>query len=474
MKTRKQFERFSLVFGLIMAVFPNDVRAATVFPVAINPGVELSFGLASAGTNCLVGIQGDEIAHYNITAQLIESSGPLIGPRIKVGRTGGIPDVAFDGANYLLVWSDDANDSNDDIYAQRVSPTGALVGGPIAVCTDPSQQHLDGLKSVAFGSGMYLIVYRDNRTGNNGIYAQLLSSSGVVFGSEITVSADALAALEPTVAFDGSNFLVVWQKRTSAPQEQYDTDGVFISPAGSKGTPFVISQTTSARYNPLSLVFNGTNYLVAWNRDVGAGYPAPSNFDIYGRFVSPGGSFPGNEIALVTGTNDQGFPCLAFDRANYLLSWREGSPASTNGAVKFQLFNAAAQPIGPPFTPFAWQGTNYPLWAAALFDGTRFVAIATLGNVITDFSFASGDVYSTAIPKSTAPPRLEAVGPPEGAQFPLRLAGTPGVNYVIQAVTNLGLTSWTALVTNSPTNGTFDFIDTQATNRGRFYRAAKP
>jgi hypothetical protein len=48
-----------------------------------------------------------------------------------------------------------------------------------------------------------------------------------------------------------------------------------------------------------------------------------------------------------------------------------------------------------------------------------------------------------------------------------------GINYAIQMATNLVAASWASLVTNSPTNGTFTFTDTGATNRSRFYRAVK-
>ena len=91
----------------------------------------------------------------------------------------------------------------------------------------------------------------------------------------------------------------------------------------------------------------------------------------------------------------------------------------------------------------------------------------------TNFNFTSGDVYGTFIPKSTAPLRLNVAGPLADAQFPLLLTGTPGINYAIQASTNLALTNWTALATNSPTNGSFNFTDTHATNASRFYRAVK-
>jgi hypothetical protein len=51
------------------------------------------------------------------------------------------------------------------------------------------------------------------------------------------------------------------------------------------------------------------------------------------------------------------------------------------------------------------------------------------------------------------------------------LTGTPGINYTVQFSTNLLLANWIAIATNSPTNGTFSFTDTSATNKSRFYRA---
>ena len=82
-------------------------------------------------------------------------------------------------------------------------------------------------------------------------------------------------------------------------------------------------------------------------------------------------------------------------------------------------------------------------------------------------------VYGAFIPASTAPPQCDPGASYGNQQFSLTLTGTPGINYAIQISTNLALSNWTAVVTNSPTNGTFSFTDTHATNKSRFYRAVK-
>jgi hypothetical protein len=145
---------------------------------------------------------------------------------------------------------------------------------------------------------------------------------------------------------------------------------------------------------------------------------------------------------------------------------------TTNSSFVFRFFDALGQPIGPKFSPIPAQGTNSPVAPLSLFDGNSFFCVLTFATLVSG-EFTSGDVYGAFIPSSTAPPRLDVAGPLVAAQFPLLLTGTPGINYAIQTLTNLSLTNWTALVTNSPTTGTFNFTDTNATNASRFYRAVK-
>jgi formylglycine-generating enzyme required for sulfatase activity len=188
---------------------------------------------------------------------------------------------------------------------------------------------------------------------------------------------------------------------------------------------------------------------------------------------------PGNELQLVTDPGSQILPELAFDGANYLMAWGAGSfnAQAANPTVHFQFFNRSGSPAGSEFTVFNAQGTNSPLFAGLVFDGTRFVAVATLGTISTSAAgsvdgFPSAEVFGAFISASTMSPTVTA-GNRVGTQFTIQLSGTPGINYMIQFSTNLALGNWTAIATNSPTNGTFSFTDSSATNKTRFYRAVK-
>ena len=450
-----------------------------MFPIATGKA-DISLSMASDGTNYLVGIQGDYAGpglSYYITAQMFGPAGALIGPRINPvpgHTTGGYPFTACSGANYLMVWPDNYLAGNyGSISGQLISPSGGLIGGMIAITTSSQQ----GGCSVAFGGGQYLVVYDDHSNGANwAVYGQLVSSAGALVGSSFVISAplDGQDEKGASVAFDGNNFLVVWQLNSTSGGNHNVTYGVFVSPSGTMGTPFAIGQTVSLDRNPLALVFNGTDYLVVWNIDFQL-----SVWNIYGRFVTPSGAFPGNEFAIVT-KGYPIFPHLAFDGANYLLNWTQGDFfTSINTTVQFQFLNSGGQPTGPQFTPFTPQGSEVPLFAPLLYDGKRFVSAATLSaNGLRATNHAS--IYGAFIAATTAAQgslqvTLEPAGAVSaGAEWQVDSGATQKSGATL---TNLTAGSHTVSFTtiagwNTPANQTVTIANGATTQAGGVYTQA--
>ena len=410
----------SLALALLAGVYPTAAQGPAAFPIA-DHGAASQAGMFAAfdGTDYLVGIQGDGTTNYtDISAQLVSTNGTPVGSRILTGRTGGIPYVASGGANFLLVWSDDAlvaGGGNDQLYAQFVSRSGALVGSAFTFGPTSEEQDMQaGAGSlVAFDGRNYLAVwdtggFHDSPGGD--IHGALFSQTGSLVVPVIPVTSEGTGALSPAVSFGKSNYLVVWNNAvpgTPELPELYDIYGEFISTDGTQGNPFVISQTPTPSYNPCCAAFDGTNFMVVWNKNIGSASPN-TVWNLFGRLVSPDGTFPGDERAMVPDANNPQFPSLAFDGANYLLAWNEGIRAN-HSQIVFQRFNPAASSIGPKFNLFSPQGASAPLWGGVLFDGNRFEITAVVGGATgigsegAEFTSGTG-TYGTFLSKSTPSP----------------------------------------------------------------------
>jgi hypothetical protein len=466
-----------LALGLAAAFFLNDAEAAVVFPVGTNADVvEACVGISFDGTNYLFGL----VSGTNVCAQLVSATGALIGSLINVGNNPGsrVPEAAiiFGHTNYLLAWSDNSISSGVNLFGQLISRSGAKFGPAFPLLQSLGTHGFQAVQALAFDGTNFRVVWQD--TNNSFFYGQFVTADGTLSGSEFLISSQQNNRSAAAI-FGAMNYLVVWQSNNGSQPDINQTYGALVSRNGSVSTLFQISQTSTPSYNPLTDAFDGTNYLVVWNQDVGQGNSNPKIWNLYGRLVSPGGTTIGNELVLAT--NQALIPSLAFDGSNYLLAWSYNlNTTNLDKTMRYQFFDRSGSEMGPDFTVFSAQGTNQPLFAlnGLVFDGTRFALASMLGVLNVDANgrvggYSRGDVYGTFLPKSTASPRLDVAGPVTAARFPLQLTGTPGVNYAIQTKTDLSALNWMSLVTNSPASGTFTFTDTTATNRSRFYRAVR-
>lgn len=414
----------------------------------------------------------------------MSTNGSLIGPVLTIGESEGSPLVAAGKTNYLAFWASD-NDSNGvDVFGQLISFNGTATGAAFPLLTNISGS-LGGQaeSTIGFDGTNFMIVCEavdeSQNTGFVNFYGQLVTPSGTLQGTNFLMSSTLTNEQSNThsvLVFGMTNYLFVWEMPSNGPPGEWETYGRFISRAGSAGALFQISQTASLDYEPPQAAFDGTNFFVIMNTDTARTASGAPIWNIYGRLVSQSGTFPGS--ALMLNTNQAVVGSLAFDGANYLLGWGfDTFTTNSDKSALFQFYNRSAISIGPTFVPISSQGTNYPVSFGIVFDGSKFVIAGTLGNLIVSTNgsikgLTSGAIYGAFIPASTASPTLTESNL-VGTQFPLQLTGTPGINYAIQISTNLALSNWTTVITNSPTNSTFSFTDTHATNASRFYRAVK-
>jgi len=282
----------------------------------------------------------------------------------------GKPAVASDGINYLVVWEEARSGGyTKDIYGMRIDASGRqLDEDAIAISTSTGSQQYP---AVAFdNNSTYLVVWQDDRSGSgDDIYGARVSTSGNVLDPPgIAISTATGRQRFSSVAFDGTNFLVVWADERSgvSTDDIYGTlvepDGNVVSPSGN-----VIADDANWQDNP-SVAFDGTNYLVVWD-DYGSG---AFDEDIYGVRVNQSGiPIDGSSIAISTADEGQYRPVVAFDGTNYLVAWfdRRNSNASDIYGTRVNQSGAVLDASGTPIIPYS--GTQqYPF---IVFDGTDYL-----------------------------------------------------------------------------------------------------
>jgi len=386
------------------------------FPIATTTGREMSIGAASDGTNYLVGIQGDQIAPYNITAQLVTAStGSLVGSRISIGRGGGAPHVAFDGTNYMMVWPDDALYPNDIAYGQLINTSGQLVGSAFLI--DNTWQ--DGAP-ILFDGSNYFIAYEVRGVSGQGdtadIYGRFISPSAALLGSAIPVSTTPHGQRSPAISFDGTNILVVWTdgRNQSACYTdngthcaESDVYGQLItkSTTGAAGAlsggNFLINASSLPRDGyGASAAFDGTNYLVIFPEETTLPNACPTGgckWDIYGQFVTSAGAPTGSRIAINTTAPDHHFAYLAWNGSRYLVTWTENF-GSEGTSAKGRYFDTSGAPVGSEQILFSAASDGSIPWLAKPFvNGSNYFTIVNRGIPGSDpFNFNAytiADVY---------------------------------------------------------------------------------
>jgi len=202
------------------------------------------------------------------------------------------PSMAVDGSgNFVIVWQDERH-GDDDIYAQRYSSDGTALGVNFNVNDD--QESADGsLPSIAVDeSGNFVIVWQYVGNFSSTIYAQRYSSDGIALGGNFKVNDDQEFAyhVDPSISSDGSgNFVIVWQYSRNDSSDIYAQR--YTSDGTSLGGNFKVNDDQESVYhaNPSVSTDGSGNFVIAWR------YSRNDSTDIYAqRYASDGIALEGN------------------------------------------------------------------------------------------------------------------------------------------------------------------------------------
>ena len=264
------------------------------------------------------------------------------------------PKLISDGSGgAIIVWADKRNDTDYDIYAQRINSAGVVQwtanGVPIAIVTG-TQTHQT---LTSDGNGGAIIAWADSRGAFYDIYAQRINGAGVVQWATngVVVCNAANSQTAVTMLPDGSGGAFVgWmdgrndsgdtyiQRINSAGVAQWTTNGV------------AIAVEWSIQSSPLLATDGSGGALLVWD-DGRAGASG-----LYGQRVNSAGvaQWTANGVAIVTGNGGQDSQQIASDgNGGVFVVWR------------------------------AWPGANYDIYAQRI-NSAGVVQWATDGVVVSD------------------------------------------------------------------------------------------
>ena len=168
------------------------------------------------------------------------------------------PVVSFDGINYLVIW-EGGTVGNKNIYGQFISTSGRKeLSIPFVVSS--GTRNVEN-PSVTFDGMQYFVAWQGMSDAMSSIYGQIVSKSGqTLLSNPVIISSGTQNDENPSVAFDGKHYFAVWQGMSA---DGSSINGQLVSKSGQTvlNNPVVISSGTQNDENP-SVAFDGTLYLV--------------------------------------------------------------------------------------------------------------------------------------------------------------------------------------------------------------------
>jgi hypothetical protein len=203
--------------------------------------------VASDGNTFLV--VWDTVAPAQVWGRRFTATGVPLGAAFMMTSGAFNPVVAFDGANYLVVWRRNNSNNQRDLYGFHVSPTGALLGSEITVSRVLADDK--GGQSIACAGGVCLVSWRSvqvraSRVASDGTN---LDPGGILVGS-VTGS-----GLPTSVAWDGAAFVVIWRTGNQLRSQRVATTGALLTTTNATITPATVPDRPA-------LASNGAGHLV--------------------------------------------------------------------------------------------------------------------------------------------------------------------------------------------------------------------
>jgi MYXO-CTERM domain-containing protein len=250
----------------------------------------------------------------HIMAERVDATGALVDARsIALPRSASgndiNPAIAWNGTSYLLVW-EHVGAAGSNVLGARVGTDGKVIDTTPWTITSAKA----GLPSVAWNGSEYLVTWSDQRSGVADVYGIRYSATGTVSGAEIRISTSGGTSGKPSsVSANGASFLVAWDEGGNGVFGARVNAGAVVDTDAIK-----ISTSSDHNYAP-SIASNGSNWLVSWFEYDGAATLAVNAL----RISADGTKLDASPISLAT--SGGGHPAASWDGEAYAIAWKNGA-----------------------------------------------------------------------------------------------------------------------------------------------------
>lgn len=298
----------------------------------------------------------------------IQDSPPLLFTRSASAQQH--PASAHGDGKYLVVWQT-GPDEQGKFLAALVDTRGHILTSPITLPTGPEA----GNPSVAFDGHSFLVVWDEGESfSDTNIRGARVSRSGALMdASSLPIAVQEGRQAQPSVASDGDGFLVVWEdgRASNVSGDISDVYGARVSSSGTVLDPagFLIAGTPATEQVP-SVTSAGGQYFVAWQYFGVSSPGGPEEEGIRGARVAETGAVldsPGLLIGAGPAFVDP--PALSFDGANVLVAWAQGPEFEGAAIVAARVSGSGALLDPVPITVAS--GGHFRMRPTATFDGTH-------------------------------------------------------------------------------------------------------
>lgn len=298
---------------------------------------------------------------------------------------GGSPSIAYDGENFLTVWAKDSN-----IYCARTSREGVVLDPDgIVVSVGYNENANYRQPSVGFDGTNYFVVWVATRSGENDIYGCRVTKYGQILDPEgIRITYAGNVYIKPVgIAFDGSNYLLVW--RTTASMVM----GVRMNPSGIALDNQVGFKIADNGYYP-SVAYDNVDdvFMAVWHQgDFGSLTVWGALIDTEGELLSP------DNFLICNDPQDKENARIAFGGTNFMVIWYDWRPNSDQliGSCYGTRVTAQGAVLDKPAFKIA-ERVRGEIFPNIVFDGTDFVAVWSTDSFAAN-KFRLSDVYATRI-----------------------------------------------------------------------------